>query len=326
MSKIGTIGIFTSGGDAPGMNACIRAAVRTCAFHGIKSVGILEGYNGMIHSKFVPLGPRDVSGILQRGGTILKSARSDEFMTREGRDSAAHNLRDAGIDALFVIGGDGSFTGAKVFHEEHGIPYVGAPGTIDNDLFGTDFTIGFDTACNTVTDAVDKIKDTAASHNRLFFIEVMGRDSGYIALNTGIATGAEEILLPETKTDIHELVSKLNEGKMNRKNSSIVIVAEGDDGGGAIRIAEEVRKQYDQYDTRVTILGHIQRGGRPSCMDRVLASRLGNAGIEALLAGKSDIMIGTINGQMAETPISQAISRTKELKSHLFHIKDALSI
>ncbi|MCB0480032.1 MAG: 6-phosphofructokinase [Flavobacteriales bacterium] len=326
MHQIKKIGILTSGGDSPGMNACIRAAVRNALFNQLEVVGILEGFNGMIHNKFKKLQARDVSNILQRGGTILRSARSKEFMTKEGRLKAFENIKSRGIDALVIIGGNGSFLGAKIFDEEFGIPYIGLPGTIDNDLYGTDYTIGFDTACNTVVDAVDKIKDTAASHNRLFFIEVMGRDSGYIALNTGIATGAEEILLPERPTDVHALIEKLSEGKKHKKNSSIVIVSEGDDGGGAIAIAAQVNKHFQQYDTRVTVLGHLQRGGVPTASDRVSASRMGHAAIEALLNHKSAIMVGILNGKISHVPIKDAIEKKKKLNPHLFEIKDALSI
>ncbi|UTW64351.1 6-phosphofructokinase [bacterium SCSIO 12741] len=320
------IGVFTSGGDAPGMNACIRSVVRTALFHEVEVMGIYEGFNGLVEGDFIPLNSRDVSNILQRGGTILRSARSESFRTSEGRQQAFEKVKAAGIEGLIVIGGDGSFTGAEIFHREFGIPYIGVPGTIDNDLFGTDLTIGFDTACNTVVEAVDKIKDTAASHNRLFFVEVMGRDSGYIALNTGIAVGAEEILLPETVTDIHDLVNKLKESRKHKKNSSIVIVAEGDDGGGALEIAQKVKQHYNEYDTRVTILGHLQRGGKPSTIDRVLGSRLGHQAVLSLLDGKSDIMVGLQNWEVTETSVQDSIQRKKPLRSSLFPLIDALSI
>ncbi len=320
------IGVLTSGGDAPGMNAALRAVVRTAIGNKVEVVGILEGFNGLVTGNFIDLDARAVSNILQRGGTILRSARSPEFRTTEGRKQAFDNLKKHEIEGLIIIGGDGSFTGASIFHKEFGIPYVGIPGTIDNDLAGTDFTLGFDTACNTVVEAVDKIKDTAASHNRLFFIEVMGRDSGYIALTTGIASGAEEILLPETATNVIQLIEKLQLSKQRRKNSSIVIVAEGDDGGGAVAIANQVKEKHPEYDTRVTILGHLQRGGKPSVMDRVRGSRFGHTAVKCLLESKSDIMIGVEKGEMVESAVEHAISNTKPLKQHLFHIKDDLSL
>lgn len=324
MRKMKKIGILTSGGDAPGMNAAIRSAVRTAHYHQIEPIGISEGFNGLVNKQFNTLSNHDVSNILQRGGTILRSARSASFRTQEGRKQAHQHLSESGIEGLVIIGGDGSFTGAHIFFKEFGIPFIGVPGTIDNDLYGTDFTLGFDTACNTVIDAVDRIKDTAASHNRLFFIEVMGRDSGYIALNTGIATGAEEILLPETATNVDHLIQRLEDAHRQRKNSSIVIVAEGDDGGGAAKIAAEVQAKYHHYDTRVTILGHLQRGGKPSAMDRVLGSRLGYEAVDQLISGTSDVMVGIKNGEIVPVPIHDAINRTKPLKQHLFQIKNAL--
>ncbi len=320
------IGVLTSGGDAPGMNAAIRAVVRTAVSNNLEVIGIYEGFNGLLNGLFTEFNSRDVGNIIQRGGTILRSARSAEFKTKEGRKKAFEHIKKEGISGLIIIGGDGSFTGASVFHKEFNIPYIGIPGTIDNDLYGTDFTLGFDTACNTVVEAIDRIKDTAASHNRLFFIEVMGRDSGYIALTTGIATGAEGILLPEETTDVDGLIEKLEQGQKKNKNSSIVIVAEGDDAGGAYSIAELVKSKNDQYDTRVTVLGHVQRGGRPTVMDRIRGSRFGHRAVELLIEGKSDIMVGLKNGEIAEVPISEAINETKPLKPHLFHIKDDLNI
>lgn len=320
------IGVLTSGGDAPGMNAAIRAVVRAGIVNGVEVVGILEGFNGLVESKFKVLGARDVSNILQRGGTILRSARSKVFRTSKGRQIAFENVKNEGIEGLIIIGGDGSFAGASIFNSEFSIPYIGIPGTIDNDLFGTEFTLGFDTACNTVIEAADRIKDTAASHNRLFFIEVMGRDSGYIALTTGIATGAEEILLPETATNVDHLIERLENAQQGRKNSSIVIVAEGDDGGGAAAIAKKVKEKYDHYDTRVTILGHVQRGGTPSAIDRVLGSRFGHAAVEALLNNKTNVMIGIDRREIIETPISDTISKMKSLPQHLFYIKNDLTI
>jgi 6-phosphofructokinase 1 len=319
------IGVLTSGGDSPGMNAALRAVVRTAVYNQIEVVGIMEGFRGLIEGNFVELHARSVSNILQRGGTILRSARCRPFKTKEGREMAYQQVKNSGIEALVIIGGDGSFTGAKIFHEEFGIPYIGLPGTIDNDLFGTDYTIGFDTALNTIVEAVDRIKDTAASHNRIFFIEVMGRDTGYLALNAGVATGAEDVLIPEEITDVEELVHHLVEAKRNKKNSSIVIVAEGDDSGGANRIAEKVQSMYKGFDTRVTVLGHIQRGGRPTANDRILASRLGNASIKALMEGKSDLMMGLVNNEVVETPISHAIEQDKILKKHLLLLIDELS-
>lgn len=320
------IGIFTSGGDAPGMNAAIRAVVRTACFHKIACTGIYDGFDGLIDGDFKNMQSRDVSNILQRGGTILRSARSPRFMEKKWRARAYQRLKTAEIDALVCIGGNGSFTGLKIFAEEFGMRSVGLPGTIDNDLFGTDYTIGFDTAVNTVVEAVDKIKDTAASHSLLFFVEVMGRDSGYIALNAGIATGAEEILLPETPTNIDDLVRRLQDGKKHKKNSSIVIVAEGDDAGGATEIAAQVKARYSEYDTRVSILGHMQRGGKPSALDRVQSSRMGHAAVEALMNGNSSIMIGVVNGEIKHTSFADAISLKKELRAHTLFIKDALSI
>ena len=318
------IGVLTSGGDAPGMNAAVRAVVRTGIVNGIEIIGVMEGFNGLTEGLFKQLNARDVSNILQRGGTILRSARSEIFRTSKVRKHAVEDIKKEGLEGLIIIGGNGSFTGASVFNSEYSVPYIGIPGTIDNDLFGTDITLGFDTACNTVIEAVDRIKDTAASHNRLFFIEVMGRDSGYIALTTGIATGAEEILLPETATNVDQLIARLEAAQKGRKNSSIVIVAEGDDGGGAYAIAE--KEKYTQYETRVTILGHSQRGGRPSAIDRVLGSRFGHAAVEAILNNKTDIMIGVRNGEIIETQVADTISKTKPLPKHLFHIKDDLTI
>ena len=282
---INKIGVFTSGGDAPGMNAAIRAVVRTAINYGAEVYGIMQGYDGMINGNFKKLTSADVSGIIQRGGTILQSARSKDFMTKEGREQAYENIQKEGIEAIVAIGGDGTFTGANIFSKEFNIPIIGIPGTIDNDLFGSDATIGYDTAMNTVVDAIDKLKDTAGSHNRLFFVEVMGRDAGFIALNTGIATGAECILIPETKTYLNDLKITLKENRAKGKTSGIIIVAEGDDEGGAYEIAEKIKEIDNSYSTRVTVLGHIQRGGSPSLADRVLASQLGFYAVEALFLG-----------------------------------------
>ena len=320
------IGIFTSGGDSPGMNACIRAVVRTAVFHGVEVVGIQRGYNGLVEADFVPLESHLVANIIQRGGTILKSARSTSFLTREGRKKAFENMKKANIEGIIAIGGDGTFTGASVFNLEYSIPFIGVPGTIDNDLFGTDNTIGYDTALNTVIEAVDKIRDTASSHNRLFFIEVMGKDAGFIALRSGIATGAEAVLVPETKTYIDQLIVKLEQGRRKSKSSGIVIVAEGDDEGGAYEIAAKVKQKFDFYDTRVVVLGHIQRGGSPSARDRVLASQLGNAAVEKLLKGESNKMVGMVNNKITLTDFDKAIKHTKELNPSLVGLVEVLSI
>src|SRR5664279_393487 len=282
-SPIKRIGVFTSGGDAPGMNAAIRAVVRTAIYYRREVVGIYHGYKGMIENNFKTFTSGDVSNIIQLGGTILKTARSQEFFTKEGREKAYKNLKDAGIDALVAIGGDGTFTGARIFAQEFGFPIVGVPGTIDNDLFGTDFTIGYDTALNTIIEAVDKIRDTATAHERLFFIEVMGRDAGFLALNSALASGAEAAIIPERETQVDQLEELIKNGFRKSKNSSIVIVAESDITGGATGLAERMRIEHPEYDVRVTILGHIQRGGSPSAFDRILASRMGVAAIDALM-------------------------------------------
>jgi len=303
------IGVLTSGGDAPGMNAAIRAVVRTCVYRNIEVEGIFQGYQGMIEGDFKKLNERSVARILGRGGTILKSSRSKEFMTPEGRKKAFENLKRHGVEALITIGGNGTFTGAHVFYEEFGIPVMGVPGSIDNDLYGTDHCIGFDTATNTVVDAVDKIRDTATSHNRLFFVEVMGRNSGFIALKAGIATGAIAIVLPEDEMSIDDLVQTLRASEESGKSSSIVLVAEGSKSGGAYAIAEKVTERYSEYETRVSVLGHLQRGGAPSCYDRVMASRMGVAAVEGLLEGRKDVMIGIINDRETYTSLSEAISQ-----------------
>jgi len=303
------IGVLTSGGDAPGMNAAIRAVVRTCVYRNIEVEGIFQGYQGMIDGDFKKLNERSVARILGRGGTILKSSRSKEFMTKEGRQKAYENMKKHGVNALITIGGNGTFTGAHVFFEEFGIPVMGVPGSIDNDLYGTDHCIGFDTATNTVVDAVDKIRDTATSHNRLFFVEVMGRNSGFIALKAGIATGAIAIVLPEDEMSIDDLVATLRESEESGKSSSIVLVAEGSKSGGAYEIAKKVTEKYSEYETRVSVLGHLQRGGAPSCYDRVMASRMGVAAVEGILEGRKDVMIGIINDRETYTPLSEAINQ-----------------
>jgi 6-phosphofructokinase 1 len=325
--NIERIGIFTSGGDAPGMNACIRAVVRTALNSGLETYGIYRGYNGLIGNEIKPILSSDVSNIIQRGGTILKTARSQAFFTPEGRQKAYLNLKEHSIDALVAIGGDGTFTGARVFMEEYpDIHIIGCPGTIDNDLSGTDFTIGFDTAINTVVDAVDKIRDTAASHDRLFFVEVMGRDSGLIALDSGISTGAEAILIPETETSVELLIQQLERGWLHHKTSCIIIVAEGDEWGGANGIAKEVASRLSHYECKVSILGHIQRGGKPTASDRLLASRLGYEAVEALLRGKNGAMAGIVNGNIMLTPFEQAIKDEGKLNMSLLKMAEILSL
>lgn len=324
--SINKIGVLTSGGDAPGMNACIRAVVRTGIYHNIEMTGVMKGYQGLIDNEFIPLPSHAVSNIIQRGGTILKTARCMEFKTPEGRKKAFRNLQDQQVDALIAIGGDGTFSGADIFSKEFGFPVIGIPGTIDNDLFGTDFTIGFDTANNSVIQAIDQIRDTAASHNRLFFVEVMGRDAGVIALWAGIAGGSEAILIPEKETAIDTLISKLADGAKNQKSSSIVVVAEGEKSGGALKIAEEVKRKFNHYDTKVTVLGHLQRGGSPTCFDRVLASRMGFAAVKALLNNVSGKMVGMVNNKMHLTELSLAISRHSPFDEELAEIATVLSI
>ena len=318
------IAVLTSGGDSPGMNAAIRSVVRTGLHKDIEVYGIYRGYDGLIKGDIRRLESYDVSNILRLGGTILFSARSEEFRTKAGRELAFENLKKHNIDGLVVIGGDGTFTGANIFHSEHDFPIVGLPGTIDNDLFGTDFTIGYDTAINTAMDAIDKIKDTANAHNRLFFIEVMGRDAGFIALRAGIGSGAEAVLIPESKTNIDVLLQKLQDSFENKKTSSIVVVAEGDDAGGAFKIAEKVKKRFDHYDIRVTILGHIQRGGRPTCMERVRAGKLGYEAVKALLDGHRNIMIGIVNNKIAHTPFEKSIKHHQEIDPTLEELVDIL--
>ena len=324
-NSIKRIGVFTSGGDSPGMNAAIRAVVRTGLHLGVEVFGIHSGYKGMIEGHIQPMQSHDVSNILQRGGTILKTARSNGFKTKEGRQAAYNQLKNYKLDGVVAIGGDGTFTGANIFSKEFNIPFVGLPGTIDNDLVGTDFTIGYDTALNTVINAVDKIRDTAASHDRLFLVEVMGKDAGFIALRSGIGVGAESILVPETETHMDDLISLLKKGWARKKTSSVVIVAEGDDTGGAMQVAERVRKEVPEYDTRVTILGHIQRGGSPSAMDRVLASRLGHAAVKALLDGDHGVMLGIVNRKIHLTPFEKAIKHTEKLDKNLLDLAKVLS-
>ena len=321
------IAVFTSGGDAPGMNACIRAVVRTGIYHGLEIYGINRGYEGMIEGDIKRMHSYSVSNIVQRGGTILKSARSMEFMTPEGRKKAFDHLQDHGIEGLVAIGGDGTFTGAKVFFEEFGIPTVGCPGTIDNDIYGTDYTIGFDTAVNTALDAIDKIRDTAAAHDRVFFIEVMGRDAGFIAVESGIGGGAEFVLVPETKTDINQIVKSLKNLRKS-KSSSIIVVAEGDELGSAETIMKLVKEKIQDptKDFKVTTLGHIQRGGKPTARDRVLASRCGMAAVEGLIAGKTNCMAGVMNLQVVYTPFEDCIGKPKTLIPDHLKLINLLSI
>lgn len=320
------IAVFTSGGDAPGMNACIRAVVRTCVSENIETVGILNGYEGMIDGQFIPLSASSVSNIIHRGGTILKSARSARFMEKTYREKAASNLQNAGIEGIVAIGGDGTFKGALAFEAQTNIPFIGCPGTIDNDLHGTDYTIGYDTAINTVVDAVDKIRDTAESHNRLFLVEVMGRDAGLIALRSGIGAGAEGILIPELENDTQALIEKLEKGR-NTKTSKIIIVAEGDQSGGAFKLATSLSEKFaGVYDIKVSVLGHMQRGGSPTCMERVNASRMGHAAVKALLAGKKNVMVGIVNNQLAYTPFEKAVKHITHIKPDLLEIIHTLSV
>jgi 6-phosphofructokinase 1 len=325
MPLIKRIGVLTSGGDSPGMNAAIRAVVRTGIYYGLEVYGIYKGYSGLIQGLIEPMGSRSVSNIIQRGGTILKTARSEEFKTPEGRQQAYDNLQKFGIDGLIVIGGDGTFTGARIFQSEFNIPIIGLPGTIDNDLYGTDYTIGFDTAVNTVIDAVDKIRDTASSHERLFIIEVMGRDAGFIALRSGIATGAEKILIPETVTYIDELIKKLETDWSNNKTSGIIIVAEGDETGGAFNVSKAIKEHFPHFDTRVTILGHVQRGGSPSAFDRVLASALGYQAVIALKDGVRGVMVGMINKDTQFTTFEKAIKMHQSINMEMLQMAEVLS-
>ncbi len=318
------IAVFTSGGDSPGMNACIRAVVRTAIFNNIEVMGIMHGYEGMINDEFIPLNQKSVANIIQRGGTILKTARSARFRTIEGMQAAKENMQKHGIEGVVVIGGDGSFTGAVEFSKIYPVPIVGCPGTIDNDLYGTDFTIGYDTAINTVIDAVDKIRDTAESHSRVFIVEVMGRDAGLIALRSGIGAGAEAILIPESKNDMEKLIHRLERGRQD-KSSKIIMVAEGDESGGAYNVSKIVKEKFPGYDVRVSILGHMQRGGSPTCMERVNASRMGYAAVEGLLQGKKNVMIGIVNKEISYTPFEKAIKHIAEPNPDLIKMMEILS-
>ena len=324
--SIQRIGVMTSGGDSPGMNAAIRAVVRACAYYHTDCVGFYRGFQGMIDGEYEQLTARSVRNIISRGGTILKSARSKEFLTVEGRQKAADTLKEAKVDAMVLIGGDGTFRGGQIFAKEHGIAMIGVPGTIDNDIFGTNYTIGYDTALNTVVDAIDKIRDTASSHNRLFFVEVMGRDAGFIALNSGIGAGAEEILIPEEDLGLERLLDSLQKSRRSGKTSSIVVVSEGDKiGKNVFELAEYVTKNLPDYDAKVTVLGHIQRGGSPSCFDRVLASRLCVRAVELLLDGKTDLMVGFLNNRVEATSLESALKSKPDFNKDLLRISDILS-
>lgn len=325
--EIQTIAVLTSGGDSPGMNAAIRAVVRACAYQNIKCIGVYRGFQGLIEGDFIELGPRSVKNIINKGGTFLKSARSEEFKTEAGRAEAIRHLNDAGVDALIVIGGDGSFMGAVILAREFDFPVIGIPGTIDNDIQGTDFTIGYDTALNTVVEAIDKIRDTANSHNRLFLVEVMGRDAGDIALNAGIGAGAEEILIPEEDLGRDRLVEKLGISKESGKTSSIVVIAEGDKAGKNIfELADYINQTLPEYDVRVSVLGHIQRGGSPSCYDRVLASRLGVGAVDALLSGKTKSMVAIQNKIVVTVPFREVEKRERIVDLELIRVSQITSI
>ncbi|TKC08711.1 6-phosphofructokinase [Pedobacter frigoris] len=325
--NIKNIAVLTSGGDAPGMNACIRAVIRTGIYNGINMFGVLQGYQGLINNNINPMDARSVSNIIHLGGTVLKTARCLEFKTEEGMEIAFQNLKARDIDGLVVIGGDGTFTGAQRFGHKYGVRVMGVPGTIDNDLYGSDFTLGYDTAINTVIEAIDKIRDTADSHDRLFFIEVMGRDSGCIALRSSIASGAEAVLLPEKETSLDELISQLEAGASTKKSSSIVIVSEGHKQGGAYDIAKKVKERFNHYDTKVTILGHLQRGGSPSSFDRILGSRLGFAAVNELLKGNTMQMVGLRGNDIVTTDIEEALTKHSfKLESDLLEMTKVLSI
>ena len=327
--KVNKIAVLTSGGDAPGMNAAIRAVVRTCSYHDVEVLGIYRGFQGMIEDDFVELNARSVRNIINKGGTFLKSARSEGFRTQAGRENAYNNLTKNGVEALVVIGGDGTFTGALSFSQEFGFPVMGIPGTIDNDIYGTTHTIGYDTALNTVVDAIDKIRDTASSHNRMFFVEVMGRDSGFIALNSGIGGGAERIIIPEKNIPAEVLLEDIDRGKRRGKTSNIIVVAEGNTAGKAVfELKEYVEQKRPEYDIRVSVLGHMQRGGTPTCYDRVLATRMGVKAVESLLEGKSQYMVGINNDRMELIPLEKAVKENDESKidKDLIRITDIMSM
>ena len=323
--KITKIGVLTSGGDSPGMNAAIRAVVRTGIYHGMEVYGIMRGYSGMVEGEIQKMESRSVANIIQRGGTILKTSRCNEFLTPEGRAKAYKNLKQFGIEGLVIIGGDGSFRGAQIFSNEYDIPCIGLPGTIDKDIAGTDFTIGFDTAVNTAVEAIDKIRDTADAHDRLFIIEVMGRDAGYIALHSGISTGAEHILIPEKKTSYIDLISSLKEKQGRKKLVNLIVVAEGEEFGGADELAKHIKLQIPNQDLRVCILGHIQRGGAPSCFDRVIASRMGYHAIECFMEGRFNVFIGIVNNKMNYTPLDEAVKKKQRISEEWMKIVKILA-
>lgn len=325
-SPIKTIGVLTSGGDSPGMNAAVRAVVRSCIYYNRRVYGIWHGYDGLIYGQIKELASSDVSDIINRGGTFLRTSRCPKFFEIAGRSVAYKQLKMNNIDALIVIGGDGSFKGAKAFADDFNFPVIGIPGTIDNDLYGTDYTIGYDTALNTVIQAVDKIRDTASSHDRLFFVEVMGRDAGFIALRSGIATGAEEVLIPERRTDFQKLKQYLHEEYIVKKSSSIVLVAEGDDSGGAIKLAENVKKDYPDFNIRVSILGHMQRGGSPSAFDRVLASQMGIGAVQGLLNGEQKVMVGLRNRKIVYVDLEKTTKHHKSVKQSLLDMVKILNV
>jgi 6-phosphofructokinase 1 len=323
--KVTKVGVLTSGGDAPGMNAAVRAVIRTGIYHGLEMFGIMRGYSGMLDDDIVKMESRSVANIIQRGGTILKTARCKEFFEYEGRKKAYENLKKRGINGLIIIGGDGSFKGALKFSQEFDIPCIGLPGTIDKDIAGTDFTIGFDTAVNTAVEAIDKIRDTADAHDRLFIIEVMGRDAGYIALHSGIATGAEHILIPERKTDMEDLIASLQEKEKRKKLVNMIVVAEGDDFGGAEEVSKIIKERLPMADTRVCVLGHIQRGGSPSCLDRLIASRMGYQAVECLIEGRNNVMVGILNNKMHFTPLEKAVKAKQKISDDWLRIVKILA-
>ncbi len=323
--KVTKIGVLTSGGDSPGMNACVRAVVRTGIHHGLEVFGIMRGYSGMVEDDIIPMESRSVANIIQRGGTILKTSRCKDFYEPEGRKIAYDNLKKRGIDGLVIIGGDGSFRGAQIFSNEFDIPCIGLPGTIDKDIAGTDFTIGFDTAVNTAVEAIDKIRDTAEAHDRLFIIEVMGRDAGYIALHSGIATGAENILIPERKTEIDKIILGLTEKERRHKLVNLIVVAEGDDFGGGNEVAKIIRERMPLLEIRVCILGHIQRGGSPSCMDRLIASRMGYHAVESLMEGRHNVFVGIVNNKINYIPLDEAIKKKQRISEEWMNIVKILA-
>jgi 6-phosphofructokinase 1 len=325
-NKMNKIGVMTSGGDSPGMNAAIRSVVRTCAFHNIECVGIYRGYQGLIEGDFKEINARSVNNIINKGGTILKTARSKDFRTKEGRKIAFAKAKEKGLDAIVVIGGDGSFTGAMIFSQEFDFPVMGIPGTIDNDIYGTSFTLGYDTALNTVVEAIDKIRDTASSHDRLFFVEVMGRDVGNIALNAGVGAGAEEILIPEEDLGKERLIESLKRSRLSGKSSSIVVVAEGDKTGeNVFELKDYVEANLPEYEVRVSVLGHMQRGGSPSCFDRVLASRMGVKAVESLIEGKTNYMVGIRDTKMVLCPIDKAVKGKTDIDNELIRVSDIMT-